>query len=327
MRQPKDLQVISIYEPIREQLARVEESIKDVAKLQFPFLAQLLDQVFETTGKRTRPAITLLSASFHPHDPAEIETLAAAVELLHIATLIHDDTVDNSTVRRGKATVGSLWGQNVAVLLGDYIFATSATFVCDTGNTRVIRRFSETIMELSSGELQELAEAYAEGQTMDSYLHRIHMKTASLFMTASESGAVLSGAPEETVQALRAYGYNLGMAFQIVDDILDFEGTEEEVGKPVGADLAHGIVTLPTLVAIRRHPHDNPIPALFQQPHDSARLARALDMIQVPEIIDESYAVAETYCRTALEALEPLESNAGRRSLEELVRYVLKRRH
>ena len=320
------MQAISIYEPIQERLARVEDSLKNLANLGFPFLAQLLGQVFETEGKRVRPAVTLLASGFHPHDGQVTETMATAVELLHIATLIHDDTVDDSQIRRGKATLSSLWGRNVAVLAGDYIFASSATSVCDTGNIRVIRRFAETIMELSSGELQEIAEAYNPSQTMDSYLQRIYNKTASLFTTAGESGALLSGASEGVEQALRDYGYNLGMAFQIVDDILDFEGTEEEVGKPVGNDLSHGIATLPAIIAMERYPEGNPIPELFRNPQDETSLKRAVDMIQSSSIIEDSYAVAKDFCRKAQDALAALPQNHSRDSLAELVGYVLERR-
>ena len=259
------MQVIEIYGPIQEGLARVEDNLKSVANLRFPFLAQLLEHVFETSGKRVRPAITLLASAFHPHDGKNIETMATAVELLHIATLIHDDTVDSSDFRRGKATISSLWGRNVAVLVGDYLFAASATQVCDTGNIRVVRRFAETIMELSTGELQELAEAYNCNQPMDQYLERICNKTASLFSTAGESGAILSGAPDDVVQALKRYSHNIGMAFQIVDDILDFEGDEEEVGKPVGNDLSrrnHDSARSDRDGTIsRRQPDTEPVPA------------------------------------------------------------------
>ena len=317
---------ISIFEPVQEGLARVEETLKNVAKLRFPFLSELLGHVFDTGGKRVRPAVTLLASNFHPHDRNISEIMAAAVELLHMATLIHDDTVDDSNMRRGKATLSSLWGRNTAVLVGDYIFATSATYVCDTGNIRVIRRFAETIMELSSGELQEMAEAYDPNQTMESYLERIYNKTASLFTTAGESGALLSGAPEEFAQALKEYGYNIGIAFQIVDDILDFEGNEQEIGKPVGNDLAHGIITLPAIFAMERYPNDNPIPALLQEPQEERHIKRAVDMIQNSTIINDSYAVADSYCREAVDKLKALPRNQSRNSLEELVGYVLSRR-
>lgn len=317
---------ISIFEPVQEGLARVEETLENVAKLRFPFLSELLGHVFDTGGKRVRPAVTLLASNFHPHDRNISEIMAAAVELLHMATLIHDDTVDDSNMRRGKATLSSLWGRNTAVLVGDYIFAASATYVCDTGNIRVIRRFAETIMELSSGELQEMAEAYDPNQTMESYLERIYNKTASLFTTAGESGALLSGAPEEFAQALKEYGYNIGIAFQIVDDILDFEGNEQEIGKPVGNDLAHGIITLPAIFAMERYPNDNPIPALLQEPQEERHIKRAVDMIQNSTIINDSYAVADSYCREAVDKLKALPRNQSRNSLEELVGYVLSRR-
>ena len=314
-----------VYAPVREELDRVSGNLRDLAGAQFPYLAQLLDHVLDTTGKRVRPAITLLASKFHPNDGRAPLIMASAVELLHIATLIHDDTVDNSDIRRGKATVSGMWGRNAAVLVGDYIFATSATFVCDTGNIRVIRRFSETIMELSSGELNEMAGAYNVEQTRKQYFQRIYDKTASLFTTAAESGAVLSGASEDKVQALRAYGYNLGMAFQITDDIMDFEGSSEEIGKPVGSDLAQGILTLPTLIAIERNPGDNPISALCRRPADAEALRQAVELVQDPSIMEEAFAVADRYSRKALDSLATVGPDGARDSLEGLVSFLVRR--
>ena len=320
------MQAVSMYAHVQEGLGRVEEKLKGLHESRFPFLAELLDHVLDSHGKRIRPAITLLAGTFFPHDRKITEIMATAVELLHLATLIHDDTVDNSDTRRGKATVSSLWGRNVAVLLGDYIFATSATYVCDTGNVAVIRRFSETIMELSSGELQELVEAYNWRQTREQYLKRIYNKTASLFTTAGASGAILSGATQDIVDALRDYSYNLGMAFQIVDDILDLDGTSEEVGKPVGNDLAQGVMTLPAIMVIERHPENNPVISLFQEPGNTDNLERAVKMIQSSTIIGDAYTVAKGYCGRALKSLSKVPDTPSRDSLEELVGYVLDRR-
>jgi len=320
------MQVTSIYRPVQEGLARVEVQLKDVANLEFPFMAKLLSHVLDTQGKRVRPAITLLAASFHPHDRQKTELLATAVELLHIATLIHDDTVDESDVRRGKATISSVWGRNAAVLLGDYIFASSAAFVCDTGNIRVIRRCSETIMELSSGELREMAESYNSSQTREQYFERIYQKTASLFTTAGETGAVLSGAPDEFVEALKSYSYNVGMAFQVVDDILDFDGTEQEVGKPVGNDLSHGTITLPAIIALERFPDDNPIAALAERPDDEACLQSAVDLVQSSSIIGDSYAIANDFAHKGTDALKVLPEGPARDSLCELAEFIVTRR-
>ena len=320
------LSTTEIFEPIHDGLARVETRLTSQAKERFPFLSDALGHVYETSGKRFRPALTLLAADFHPHDGVKVEIMATAVELLHIATLIHDDTIDSSSFRRGKETLSSMWGRNVAVLVGDYIFASSATFVCDTEHVGVIRRFSETIMDLSSGELRELVDTFSSDQTVDGYYKRIYEKTASLFSTSGESGAILSGATSDQVVALKEYSCELGMAFQIVDDILDFEGTEQEIGKPVGSDLAQGILTLPAFTAMERYPKDNPISRFFDEPDDAGLLAKAVDMVQQPSIIDSAYAIAGERCAQARGMLMTLPKNNSRDSLEELLAQVLERR-
>lgn len=325
------MNTLSLYEQIQDELEAVEEKLSVIGSqssvAEPSLLMELLGHVLEAPGKRTRPAITILASKLHPHDHDLPLIMAAAVELLHIATLIHDDTVDNSAVRRGKATVSNKWGENVAILLGDYVFATSATLVCDTNNVRVIRRFSETIMELSSGELSEISSAYKWNIPRESYWQRIYDKTASLFSTAAESGAVLSGAPESLVQSLKSYGYNLGMAFQIVDDILDFQGTEEEIGKPVGNDLLQGTITLPSILLMERYPDDNPIKSFFENVEADGNLKRAVEMIQNSDIIPQSYAVAADLCHKATQALEALPDSSYKRSLADLAAYVMERRY
>ena len=320
------MQSVSFYEPVSERLGRVSASLTAMAEKKHPFLAQLLDHTFSSPGKYIRPAITLLSSSFYSHDERITEKMATGVELLHIASLIHDDTVDGASLRRGRITISSLWGPKAAVLAGDYIFAASATLVCDTGNIRVIKRFAETIMELSSGELQEMAESFSLDQSMHGYLDRIYNKTASLFTTAAESGAVLSGAPEPRCQALRDYGHNLGMAFQVVDDILDFDGTEEEVGKPIGSDLANGVVTLPTLIAMKQRKCSEAVRQALAHPEDSDFLNEAVSIIQNDAVLEESYDFASRYCEKALSNLKGLPAGPSRDSLEELVSHVKVRR-
>ena len=322
-----DARTALIYDPIKDGLMQVEERLRNISGMEVSTMPELLDYVLQTGGKRVRPAITLLAAGFHPHDHDLPTIMAAAVELLHIATLIHDDTVDNSPLRRGKATVSGLWGKDVAVLLGDYVFATSATFVCDTNNVRVIRRFSETIMELSSGELLEYFNINNWRQSREDYNDRIYRKTASLFRTAAETGAILSGSPEETVQALHNYGYNIGMAFQIVDDILDVEGSAEEIGKPVGNDLLQGVLTLPAIMLMERYPDENPVEELFRNGNQDGgkSLSRTLDMIQNSKIIEDCYAITRDYCHKAAESIEPLSGGSSQRSLLDLSAYVTER--
>ncbi len=325
MQEGADPTATSIYLPVTNELAQVEEHLHRISKEGVGDLANMLDYVVSTGGKRVRPAITLLASRFYGTDYTLPVIMATAVELLHVATLIHDDTVDNSSLRRGKATVGSLWGRNAAVLLGDYVFATSATFVCDTGNVRAIRRFSETIMDLSSGELLEYFNTYNWQQREEDYCNRIYRKTASLFSTAAETGALLSGAPEPAVQALKDYGHHIGMAFQIVDDILDVLGSTDEIGKPVGHDLLQGVLTLPTIRLIERYPEDNPVKALFQEGNTDGHLDRALEMMRNSGIVEECYGVVRDYCSKASHDLKALEDGPARRPLMDLAFYVMER--
>ena len=314
-----------IYAPVRESLDRVERNLLDVSRLEFPFLAELLGHVLASKGKRLRPTIALLASRFSEHDRETTEKMATAVELLHIASLIHDDTVDGSATRHGRATISSLWGRDVAVQTGDYVFASAAALVCETGNIRVIRRFSQTIMDLATGQLREVAETHDPDGTREDYMARIYAKTASLFVVAAEAGAALSGAPVETVEAMSSYGRSLGLAFQIVDDILDFEGVEDHIGKPVGSDLANGVLTLPAIIAMERSPNGNPVRDLFRDPGNERYLREAVVMVQDPAVIQDAYAVARSYCDSAHDSLKAVPVGPERDSLSEIVDYVLER--
>ena len=321
-----DDRTAAIYAPIQDELALVDEKLRSLAPSEVGHLRPLLDYVAETGGKRVRPAITLLASHPYPHDSEKLVLMAGAVELLHLATLIHDDTVDDSPTRRGQATVGNVWGHHVAVLFGDYVFATSATFVCDTDNIRIMRRFSETIMDLASGELIEYFGAFDASQARELYNDRIYRKTASLFCTAGESGALLAGAPEEEVQAMRRYGYNIGMAYQVGDDLLDFEGDETDLGKPVGSDLMHGVLTLPTIMLEERYPNDNPVSDLFRDRSNAEKLQRVVDMIRNSDIIRDCQEVVRSYCELACAELKALPGGEARRALQELAEYIWNRR-
>lgn len=325
MVQGLDTRALAIYSPILEHLSLVEDRLQELAVTSIHELEPLLDHALSHGGKRVRPALTLLASNICPLDRENPVKMATGVELLHLATLIHDDTVDDADTRRGQASVSGRWGKEVAVLLGDYLFATSATLVCDTGNLRVVRRFAETIMELASGELIEYFNTYNPQQELDRYYDRIYRKTASLFRTASETGAVLSAASEEQVQALGSYGCNIGMAFQVVDDLLDILGDEAELGKPVGNDLRQGVLTLPSILLLQRYPVDNPIPRLFQEPGVNGELERTLDMMRNSSIVPDCFAIIRNYCDEAIRALEALPACASRSSLESMAAYIRER--
>jgi len=320
------LQAFSILDPISDQLALVDDRLQEFSNSSdLPSLKQLLTHVFDSTGKLARPALTLLTAGFHPNDGEKVITMATAVEMLHVATLIHDDTVDEAETRRGRVTVSSNWGQHTAVLLGDYVFAASATYVCATGNIRVIKRFSETIMDLSKGQMQETANSRNIDHGLQDYLERIYFKTASLFSTSGESGAILSGAPESTVQILKTYSEKIGLAFQVVDDVLDITGTEEEIGKPVGSDLLNGVITLPTIYAMEDANCQKNIERFLADSSNGDLHSEIVQMVKSSDVKERSYEYAERLIEEAKLAIEPLEENDCKRSLLLLADFIISR--
>jgi geranylgeranyl pyrophosphate synthase len=316
----------TIYEPIQEDLVKVEARLRLVCEVDFPWLSKLLEHSLKSGGKRIRPALVLLSGKFYNYDLSYLLPVATAIEILHTATLVHDDAIDNSLVRRGRPTINKVWGEDKAILLGDYLLAKSEELVADTQNLRVIKLFAQTLMAISSGELNQAFSAFNLEQTRQQYLQRISSKTASLLSLVTESGAILSQAPEKSVEALKGYGYNLGIAFQIVDDILDFIGTEEEMGKPIGLDLAQGTLTLPAILLLERYPEDNPVRRLFQNEDRQRNIELAMELVRNSSITQECYAVASDYCARACHNLSLLPDNASRRSLIKLADYVVKRR-
>jgi geranylgeranyl pyrophosphate synthase len=229
-------------------------------------------------------------------------------------------------MRRGRATINSIWGVDRAIIFGDFLFARAAEFAVATGSLRVVGLFSETLEAISHGELKQGFSAYRLNQTFDEYLERITGKTAALFSLATEGGAVLGGASEESIKSLRDYGINLGISFQIVDDILDFTATEKDLGKPVGSDLIQGTLTLPAMKLLERYPGDNPVRRIFNHEGDSHENVReAIELLHRSKIIDECYRMASDYSEKALCSLQQMPDNKNRQALMTLAEFVVKR--
>lgn len=321
------MELNEVYALVQPGLLRVDEEFKALIQNQSGFteLERMLAQIL-VGGKVVRPTLTLLSGSFYNYDLAVLEPMATASELMHIATLVHDDAIDSADVRRGRPTINSVWGVDLAILLGDFLFARAGEFAARTGNNRVVTLFAQTLGIIARGEIKQSFSSFRLPQTFEQYIERISGKTAALFAMATESGAVLSGAPESSVQILKNYGHNLGIAFQIVDDILDFVGTEAEVGKPVGADLAQGTVTLPALKLLQRYSRDNPIEKLFRKEDVALNIKQAIEMVRGSSIIDECYKVAADFVRLAVENLDRLPDKPARQALYSLAEYVVRRK-
>jgi octaprenyl-diphosphate synthase len=317
------LELNQIYGPIKGDLVQVKDKLKTISRIDFKWLSEQLSYLVKETGKGMRPALTLLSGKFYNYDLTYLLPMAVSVELMHTATLVHDDAIDNAVVRRGQATINRLWGDEVAILMGDYLFAKAGEFVADTQMPRVIKLFSQTLGIISSGEINQFLGAFNFKQSREDYFKRIYGKTASLFSLSTQSGAILSKAPEESVAILKEYGDNLGIAFQIVDDILDFTSTEKQMGKPVGSDLTQGTLTLPAMMLIERNPADNPVKRMFET-KNVKYVAQAIQMVRDSNIIEECYKVAAEYCEKACRNLNKLPDKPNRQSLADLAIYVMK---
>lgn len=312
-----------IYAPIREELQRVEQCLGDVAQVDYAPLGALLGHILANRGKRVRPALTLLSGQLQaPCVPQHVH-MAAAIELLHTATLLHDDTIDRAAARRGQPTVNALWSGGIAVLAGDYLFAKAAELIASIGSPALVSLFAQAIITICRGELEQDFSDFAWRRQRENYYRRIGLKTASLFAAAAESGALLGGANREGAETMRRYGHNLGMAFQIVDDLLDLTGEAEELGKPVGSDLLQGTLTLPVILYLEGMGEETDAIDRDLTPEEAEQLVAR---VRASSAIAASQAIAEGYVRDACRELARYPQGEARRSLEALARYVVERR-
>jgi geranylgeranyl pyrophosphate synthase len=234
--------------------------------------------------------------------------------------------IDEAALRRGRQTTNNRFGNAASVMVGDFMFAHAADFIASTGSVRLVRLFAKTIMRIATGELEQDFGAFDHSKGIRDYFNRIGGKTASLFGTACEGGGIAAGCPEAWVDGLREYGFNLGMAFQVVDDILDFTGEQAVMGKPVGGDLMAGTLTLPALLLMERMPGNNPIRRLFNSRRNrELRLAEALAAIRDAGVMQESAQVARDFATRAIDGLAALPTGDARTALVDLAEYVLTR--
>lgn len=319
-----------IYGPVKDDLEKAKimlTGLNPAGITDFPESSRMLGQILGG-GKLLRPLLVLHAGNFYNYNPEKLLPMAVGAELLHVSTLVHDDAIDKADKRRGKATINSIWGTDKAIVLGDFLFARAAEFAAETESIRAVKLFAGALASISTGELRQSFSAFKIHQGFDQYLKRIIGKTASLFAMATETGAVLSKAPEEAIQILREYGLNLGIAFQIMDDVLDFTGTEAELGKPVGSDLLQGTVTLPSLKIMERFPDANPVLRLFENEGDRARnVAEAVAIVKESSIIDECLETAMQYSRAACRDLDKLPDSPSAQSLYALAESMVKRRN
>jgi len=321
------LSTVTFFTPVQEEMRQVEELMRAQADGHHPELRAALHHLLGAGGKRIRPTLVLLTGNMLGADPDKLITLAAAVEMLHTATLVHDDLIDGALLRRGNPTLNARWSPASTVLTGDFIFARAAKLAAETDCLPLMRLFAETLAIIVNGELTQLFSS-RDIANRENYNQRIFAKTASLFEMSARGAAMISPVDEAVVEAMRNYGCQVGMAFQIVDDILDFNGEQAEVGKPVGSDLLQGLITLPTLHYIEDHPDDPNIRPLLEGNYSvgQKQMNRLVQSIRKSDAISRSMNEAQKYVAEAVRALTDMPVGTERQALEDLARYIVDRR-
>jgi len=319
------LQLIPLLEPIRPEMEQVECLLHEtLAHVEEPLglrLRRLLGG-----GKRLRPALVILIGQMFVSSTAPFHSLAAAVEMLHTATLIHDDLVDEAPLRRGRKTLHTIWPAGATVLAGDYLLAQAASLIAELERPRILKVFAETLCTMCAGEIRQMFVTKGKHSHREDYYRSIEAKTASLCAAATEMAGILAGAEEPQIATLRRFGRELGMAFQIVDDVLDFIGDRKQLGKPAGNDLCQGIITLPTLCYLERVEDGAPVNAVLSGQRDKEHVRAAIEAVCSSGVIEAALAEARAHARQSQKALATLPDNASRQILGSLTEYVVERR-
>lgn len=316
----------SLFSPVESDLQLLTENLKKLVGARHPILYAAAEHLFGAGGKRLRPAVVLLISRATLPDQSVTprhRRLAEITEMIHTASLVHDDVVDEAELRRGVPTVHSNFGNRVAVLAGDFLFAQASWYLANLDNLAVVKLLSEVIMDLAEGEIRQGLTQFDTGLSIEAYLDKSYYKTASLIANSAKAAGLLSEVSAEMADNLYRYGKHMGLAFQIVDDILDFTGSAESLGKPAGSDLKSGNLTAPALYALEEQPYlEAIIEREFTQEGD---LEKALELVQSSQGLDRSRALAAHHAKIAVEALADLPTSESRQALLRLTDYVLSR--
>lgn len=321
------MSTVTFTTSIQDQLKFVEQRIRDQAgDEQHPDLRSALEHLLAAGGKRVRPTLGLLVGNMLGAPEEKLITLGASVELLHTATLVHDDLIDGALLRRGMPTLNARWSPAATVLTGDFLFARAAKLAAETDYLPLMKLFSETLAIIVNGELTQMFSARGVIER-NNYYNRIYAKTASLFEMASLAATMVATEDERMRESMKAFGYEVGMAFQIVDDILDFTGEQATVGKPIGSDLLNGLITLPAIYYAEEHPDDEDILSLPGGGwKDTERVQRIVDNIRKNAAVDKAMDEARQAVSRALSALEDAPASPERDALEDLAKFIVARK-
>jgi octaprenyl-diphosphate synthase len=315
---------------VRDDMARVNETILSRTGSEVTMIPEVAQHLISSGGKRLRPMLTLATAILSHYAGQGHIKLAASVEFMHTATLLHDDVVDESDLRRGKPSARKVWGNEASVLVGDFLLGQAFKMMVEVGSLQCLDVLSTAAAVIAEGEVMQLAAAKNTSTTEDEYLAVIRAKTAALFAAASEVGPILADAPEDAQKACRSYGLNLGIAFQLIDDALDYGGTAAKLGKNVGDDFREGKITLPVVLAFRRGSDEERAfwkGALENGNSDDAELARAIELLKKHRALEDTVERARHYGAMAKDALALFPATPMREALGEVVDFCISRAH
>ncbi len=307
-----------------EKLIKVDQKMLSRSSGYHPDLTAALEHLLQSGGKRIRPRITMVLGSLFGADDEKLISLSASIELLHTATLVHDDLIDGALLRRGNPTLNSHWTPAATVLTGDYIFAQAALLAAEIESTEAMSLFAETLSIIVNGELSQL---FNRGKfpSREDYYHRIYEKTGSLFALSAKAATLISPVDRKYLEPAETYGKEIGKAFQIVDDILDFTGDQIKVGKPLGSDLRQGVPTLPVIYYSEQNPDDKVLADCLAGKVVGSTVDALIDRVIASGAIQMAMKEARSCTAKAIKSLSGFPAGKDRDTLEELGKYIVNR--
>lgn len=322
------MKLTELYRDLRPDLSSIEKELEKAVKAENNDLRKASFHLLKAGGKRIRPVFVLLSGKFGPTKVDDIQKVGVALELIHMASLVHDDVIDEADLRRGKVTIKSKWDNRVAMYTGDYMFAKALELAAEIENTEFHKILSNAIVEMCVGEIEQIRDLFEWNQTLRQYLRKIKRKTALLIAVSCQLGAIAARADRQTAKTLYRFGYFIGMSYQITDDVLDFIGTEKQLGKPAGSDLRNGNVTLPVLYALHHGEHREDLMTFLRHPFAAdAKWDEVLGYVKNSGGIEYSQNLSDRYLNKAMAELDSLPAIRARQSLLEVARYIGKRNY
>lgn len=322
------MKIAKTYSFIKKDLQQIETALSEAIQADHPVLRQASTQLLNAGGKRIRPVFVLLSGQLGNYQLEKVKKVAVSLELIHMATLVHDDVVDDATLRRGKPTVKHQYGNKIAMYTGDYILARALEYITTLKNPTIHQILSKTLVEVCVGEIEQIKFKFNWNQQLRDYLRRIRRKTALLIAVSCKLGALASQLPRKQANYLYKYGYYIGMSYQIIDDILDFTSSEAVLGKPTASDLLQGHITLPVMYAMKNETFKKDLQNLFYDPSTVTQsdMKQLIQNLKDTGAIEKSYKMSNQYLEKALQALEQLPDHKAKGVLQDIAMTIGKRR-